>query len=110
MHTAGGLFIPDEPGLDVTPRYKNVAGEEEFLHEYARYSLHKRLQTEGMISLCANNFYPQMHMTSNTTENDNVRRNLNIDKNEIARQLNKIPENIVLREDIKNAEGIITKE
>ena len=78
---------------------KNIASEETFLHEYARYLLCKRLRTEGMISLCANTFYPQTRITSKTTENDDVRRNLNIDRNEIARQLNKDSKIIALKEE-----------
>jgi len=110
MYTTGGLFLPEGLGPDVTPRHKTIRGEESFLYEYARYLLHKRLTTEKLLSPYANYFYSPTYMTSATTEGNNVPTKINIDRDEIAKQLQKHPENVILREDIINTTETIPKE
>ena len=105
MYTKGGLFFPNVLGPDVRPRHKLFTYEDSFLYEYGRFLLHKRLVSEGMLSPYANPFYPQMDMVYRTTERHNEKTRLNIDKHDIAEQLNKDPQNITLKED-----ATITKE
>jgi len=86
-------------GPDERLRHKLFTYKDSFLYEYARFLLHKRLVSEGMLSPYANPFYPQMDMVYRTMERYNEKTKLNIDKLDIAEQLNKDPQNIILKED-----------
>ena len=105
MYTTGGLFFLNVLVPDETLRHKLFTYEDSFLYEYERFLLHKRLLSEGMLSLYANPFYLQMDMVYRTTERYNEKTKLNINKHDIAEQLNKDPQNITLKED-----ATITKE
>ena len=84
MYTTGGLFFPKCLVPEGTPRQKLFTYEDSFLYEYARFLLHKRLVSEGMLSPYANPFYPQMDMVYRTTERYNKKTKLNIDKHDIS--------------------------
>ena len=105
MYNTGGLVFQNISGQDVRSRQNLHACEDLFLYEYARFLLHKRLVTEGLLSPYANPFYPLMDTanreTTNATE-QTEKKQKEIDKNTIAGTLHKKAEDITLKEDLQN--------
>ena len=98
MYTTGGLFFPNILGPDVRPRHNLLLYEDLFLYEYGRFLLHKRLVTEGLLSLYTSPFYPLTDMLHRTEKDTNEPRN-NIDKEIIATKLHRNTNDITLQED-----------
>ena len=108
MYTTEGLGFQNISGQDVRTRQNLFAHEQLFLYEYTRYLLHKQLVTEGLLSPYSNRYYPPTDTTQSTTEeNDNNESNTRINKEAIAKRLQKNIDDIILKEDSQN---IDTKE
>ena len=56
MYTTGGLVFQNILGQNMMPCQNLFAYQDLFLYEYARYLLHKKLVTEGLLSLYAGPF------------------------------------------------------
>ena len=105
MYNTGGIVFQNISGQDVRPRHNLFVCEDLFLYEYARFLLHKRLVTEGLLSPYANPFYPQTDTANRETTNETEwteKKQKDIDKNTIAGTLHKKAEEITLKEDIQN--------
>ena len=99
MYTTGGLVFPNILGQDVRPRQNSVAHEDLFLYEYARFLLHKRLVSEGILSPYACPFHIPMEIEQKETEKETEKRNQKIDKTTIAERLNKNVQDITLQDE-----------
>ena len=97
MYTTGGLVFQNILGQDVMPRQNLFKQQDLFLYEYARYLLHKKLVTEGLLSPYADPFYPPTNMIQRKTERkDTNESNKHISKEMITEKLQKDINSITL--------------
>ena len=73
MYNTGELVFQNILGQDVRPRHNLFVCEDLFLYKYARFLLHKRLVTEGLLSPYAHPFHPSMDMANRETTNETER-------------------------------------
>ena len=99
MCTIEGSDSQNNLGVDVRPRQNSIDHEDLFLSEYARYILHKKMVSEGVLTLYANPFYPRTEIMQRPTD-VNVKVKKDIDKKTIATKLQKNEQDISLREEL----------
>ena len=99
MYVVGGRVFQNNLDQDVRPRYNLVEQEELFLYEYARFLLHRRFVTEGLLSRYDNAVYTETDTICKTTEKRNNDKMQHIDKKIIAGKLQRNAKDIVLKEE-----------